>query len=142
MLRRCVTVYAIVLRRHALGRLRVVVDDCLVQSHTQVGRVNGVVVWESVVPDLGIELRSAYTGGRGAEARVEHLVLAPEFGDIEASEQQRESPQLPSDLRYTRLSHLLRLQELLRQRGHRARISQVGRFERLLGRFGRSHAAN
>jgi len=135
---RCVTVYAIVLRRHALVRLRVVVDDRLVQSHTQVGPVNGVVVWESIVPELGIELRSAYTGGRGADARVEHLVLVPGFGDIEAPEQQRDSPQLPSDLRYSRLSHLLRLQELLQECGHRARINQVGRLERLRGLVGRS----
>ncbi len=55
---------AIVLRRHALGRVRVVVDECLVESHTQVGRVNGVVVWESIVPGawhraaLGIHWRA------------------------------------------------------------------------------------
>jgi hypothetical protein len=104
--------------------------------------VNGVVVWESVVPELGIELRSAYSGGRGADARVEHLVLAPSFSDIESAEQQRDLPKPPSDLRYSRLSHLLRLQELLYQCGYRARIGQVGRFERLLGRFGWSYAAN
>jgi len=117
------------------------VDECLVESHTQVGRVNGVLVWESMVPELGIELRSAYTGGRGADARVEHLVLAPGFGDIEAPKQQRDLPRVPSDLRHSRLSHLLRLQELLHECGHRARISQVGRFERLRGLIARSYAA-
>jgi len=78
------------MRRHGRIPLRIVVDDRLVASHTHVRRVSpSLVVCESVLPELGIELHSAYAGPQDTDPRVEHLVLAPAFADIETVEQER-----------------------------------------------------
>jgi len=124
------TVLVMVVRRSGRVRLRIVVDDRLVRSLTHVRRATpNVVVWESIVPELDIDLRSAYTGRRGAAARVEHLVLTS-AADIEPAAERAVLP-LFDDVRRDPFDHLLRLVELLEGSGHRAQISQLGRVERL-----------
>ncbi len=119
-----------VVRRSGRVRLRIVIDDRLVASLTHLRRATpNVVVWESIVPELDIDLRSAYTGRRGAAARVEHLVLTS-AADIEPAAERAVLP-LFDDVRRDPSDHLLRLVELLEGSGHRARISQLGRMERL-----------
>ena len=84
-------------------------------------------MWESRIPELGLELRSAFTDGRAADDRVEHLLLAQARVDVETTVREPGWPPLLSRGQGGLLSHLLRLQELLQQCGHNARISQPDR---------------
>lgn len=90
-----------------------------------------MVVCESVVPELGIELHSAYRDGRFSRARIEHLVLTPASVDVETDEPPDQGPPVMSGVRLAVLSHLLRLQELLSQAGHNARITPASSVLRL-----------
>lgn len=121
-------------RKQAHLRLRVLVDDQPVGSRTQVSRVTrDLEVWETVVPELGVELRSAYTGRRGGDARVEHLGLTPALVDIETVELDGARATLLRDTEQRSGSHLLRFQELMQRSGHRARVTQIGQLPRRLG---------
>ncbi|MDQ6816369.1 MAG: hypothetical protein M3018_03045 [Actinomycetota bacterium] len=103
------------------------------RSRTQVGRVSrNLVVWESVVPELGVELHSACSGMRGGDARVEHLALSPACVDIDVEPPEAGWSVISSDRKRGMYVHLLRLQELLERSGYSAHIiSQPGRLERL-----------
>jgi hypothetical protein len=89
------------------------------------------MVWESVVPELGVELHSAYSGKDGSCSRVEHLVFSTALVDIETEEPDPTGWSVLSDWRRSMYNHLLRLHELLEQSGYSARIRLLGRFERL-----------
>ncbi len=89
-------------------------------------------MWESVVPELGVELHSAYTGRRGSDARVEHLALTPAVVDVEKTDMDSDGPPLLSDTEHGLRDHVLRFQELIQQSGHRARVTQTGSLPRRL----------
>jgi hypothetical protein len=113
--------------------VRILVDDRLVRSRTQAGRVSrNLVVWESVVPALGVELHSACSAVHGGDARVEHLALSRACVDIDVEPPEAGWSVVSSVRRRGMYAHLLRLQDLLERSGYNARIiSQPGRLERL-----------
>ncbi|HEY6397095.1 MAG TPA: hypothetical protein VIX82_06545 [Solirubrobacteraceae bacterium] len=121
------------MRRRTRVPIRILVDERLVRSRTQMGRVTrNLVVWESVVPVLGVELHSACSGMRGRDSRVEHLALSPVCVDIDVEPPEPGWSVISSARRRGMYAHLLRLQDLLERSGYRARIiSQPGRLERL-----------
>ena len=79
--------------------VRVVVDGVRLRSHTQIRRVTPVLlVCESVVPGVGVELHSAYVS-RGGRGRVEHLALGPAHFDVESAVQDRHWLLVPAQRR-------------------------------------------
>jgi hypothetical protein len=119
---------------------RVVVDGVRLGSHTQIRRVTpALLICESVVPGVGVELRSAYVS-RGGRGRVEDLALAPAQCDVESVVRDRDSLLVPSERRHCLLDHLLRFHELLEESGYVARIDVLSLVDRFRHLFGRSRA--
>lgn len=111
--------------------VRVVVDGLRLRSHTQVRHLSpALLVCESIVPEVGVELHSAYACG-GGQGRVEHLALAPGHADTGSTAQAPDSRLVPSERQGCLLDHLLRFSELLEQSGHAARIDVPSRLDRL-----------
>jgi hypothetical protein len=122
--------------------VRVVVDGLRLRSHTQVRRLTpALLVCESIVPEVGVELHSAYVCG-DRQSRVEHLALAPGHAGAGRSARAPDLLLVPCEPRGCLLDHLLRFRELLEQSGHAVRIDLPSRWERLRRLVGRPDAVS
>jgi hypothetical protein len=112
--------------------VQIVVGDRPVRSYTQVEPADrNLAVWETVIAELGVELRSAYPRQPGGDPESKHLLLSPAFVEIHTKGSWREWPVCLSDSTRDLHDHLGQLQVLLLRSDHGARITILpGRLER------------